>query len=47
LTSATDADGEIVWFWRAYAAPSPSEAERLREGDGGKRWFTEESAYKP
>jgi hypothetical protein len=28
-------------------ALSPGEAEKLREGDGGKRWFTEESAYKP
>jgi len=28
-------------------ALSPSEAEKLREGDGGKRWFTGEITYKP
>jgi hypothetical protein len=37
-TNDADADGEVVWSWRPKAlAPSPSEAEKLRGGDGGKR----------
>jgi len=28
-------------------APSPGEAEGFAKGDGGKRWFTGEIAYKP
>jgi hypothetical protein len=38
LTSGTEAYGEIVWSWRPRdLAPSPGEAEGLREGDGGKQ----------
>jgi hypothetical protein len=37
-TNDADAGGEVVWSWRPKAlAPSPSEAEKLRGGDGGKR----------
>ena len=37
------ADSEVVWSWRAYAgAQVRAKLQRLRTGDGGKRWFTEE-----
>ena len=46
--SGIGADGEVVWSWRAHAGAKFSRiAEKLREGDGGKRRFTEESPYKP
>jgi hypothetical protein len=36
--AALFADGEVVWSWRPKVlALSPSEAEKLRGGDGGKR----------
>jgi hypothetical protein len=37
------ADGEVVWSWRAHAGAKFSR-KMMRENDGGKRWFTEESA---
>jgi hypothetical protein len=44
-TSGIIADGEVVWSWRAHAGAKFAQiAQRLRAGDGGKRWFTEESA---
>jgi len=47
-TCSIDTDGEVVWSWRANAGAKSSRiAEKLREGDGGKRRFTEESSYKP
>jgi hypothetical protein len=41
------ADGEVVWSWRAHAGAKFSDAQRRSENDGGKRWFTGESTYKP
>jgi hypothetical protein len=47
-TCSADADGEVVWSWRADAGVQVrAKLQRLRTGDGGKRWFTGESAYKP
>ena len=47
-TCSIDTDGEVVWSWRANAGAKSSRiAEKLREGDGGKRRFTGESSYKP
>jgi hypothetical protein len=47
-TCSIDTDGEVVWSWRANAGAKSSRiAEKLCEGDGGKRRFTEESSYKP
>jgi hypothetical protein len=37
-TSGTRADGEVVWSWRPKVwRSSPSEADKLRADDGGKR----------
>jgi hypothetical protein len=38
---------EVVWSWRAYAGAKFATMLTHRADDGGKRWFTEESAYKP
>ncbi|WP_157450032.1 hypothetical protein [Bradyrhizobium sp. ARR65] len=46
-TSGVIADGEIVWSWRALAGAKLAAMHPHRADDGGKRWFTEESAYKP
>ena len=46
-TCGTFADGEIVWSWRAHAGAQVRAKRKLREGDGGKRGFTEEITYKP
>jgi hypothetical protein len=47
-TCGIDADGEVVWSWRAHAgAKLPAKLQRLCGNDGGKRWFTGESTYKP
>jgi hypothetical protein len=43
----TFADGEVVWSWRAHAGAKLAMMLAHHAGDGGKRWFTEESTYKP
>jgi hypothetical protein len=43
-TSGIDADGEVVWSWRALAGAKQATMLTHRAGNGGKRWFTEESA---
>ena len=44
-TSGTFADGEVEWSWRADAgAKLATMPLRIAASDGGKRWFTEESA---
>jgi hypothetical protein len=43
-TSGIDADGEVVWSWRALAGAKLATMLTHRADDGGKRWFTEESA---
>jgi hypothetical protein len=47
MTCGTRADGEVVWSWRAHAGAKRVTMLTHRTGDGGKRWFTEESTYKP
>ena len=42
--SGAFADGEVVWSWRAHAGAKLATMLTHRAGDGGKRWFTEESA---
>jgi hypothetical protein len=46
-TSGYLADGEVVWSWRAPAGAKLAMMLSRRVDDGGKRWFTEESTYKP
>jgi hypothetical protein len=40
-------DGEVVWSWRALAGAKLAMMLAHHTDDGGKRWFTGESAYKP
>jgi len=48
VTRSAIADGEVVWSWRAHAgAKFVMMRTKHRAGDGGKRWFTGESTYKP
>jgi hypothetical protein len=42
-TSGTDADGEVVWSWRAHAGAKWAAMCSHRADDGGKRRFTGES----
>jgi hypothetical protein len=46
-TCGIDADGEVVWSWRAYAGAKLATMLSHRADNGGKRWFTGESSYKP
>jgi hypothetical protein len=43
-TSGIITDGEVVWSWRAFAGAKLATMLTHRAGDGGKCWFTEESA---
>jgi hypothetical protein len=45
-TSGAEADGEVVWSWRAHASAKFCGHDDL-QGDGDNKRFTEESAYKP
>jgi len=36
-TSVTDADGEVVWFWRPDAGAKLVRSKPLLRGDGGKQ----------
>ena len=47
MTSGTEADGEIVWFWHARASAKFVTMLRHRTGDGDNARFTGKSAYKP
>ena len=44
LTSGTEADGEIVWSWRAHAGAKLATMLTHRSDNGGKCSFTGESA---
>jgi hypothetical protein len=37
-------DGEVVWSWRAHAGATLATILTDRADNGGKRWFTGESA---
>ncbi len=41
--TASVADGEVVWSWRAHAGAKLATMLAHRADDGGKRWFTGES----
>jgi hypothetical protein len=45
--SGIGADGEVVWSWRAHAGAKLATMLSHRADNGGKRWFTGESSYKP
>ena len=47
-TSAAEADGEVVWFWRSEAGAKVAKMLTRLAGDGGNQAkVTEKSTYNP